>query len=245
MKTWMTLLLITAIVSAGAHAETMTIVTGEWAPYTSEQLEHYGAITEIVSLALQEMGQEFEYKFYPWRRGFELVKKGKVWATFPYFYTEERAKHVFYSDPLFSGQTKFFYYKKTKDYTFDTLEDLKDYNVGLIIGYFYEEDFKKAGLQINYSVDELSSFKKLVSGKTELSPIDELVGWQLIHTHFPEEAQNFGVLEKAFYVGDSHLVASKKYSGSKELLEQFNAALQTLKDNGTYAAILNKYGISQ
>ncbi len=231
--------------SANAYAEKITLVTGEWPPYTSEHLENYGAITEIISIAFQEIGQEIEYKFYPWRRGFDLVKKGKAWAIFPYFYTEERTKHVFYSDTLFSGRTKFFYYKKKKDYTFDTLDDLKNYKVGGIIGYFYEKDFKKAGLQINYSVDEFSSFKKLMSGRTELSPLDEVVGWQLITIHFPEERHNFGVLDKPLHVGGLHLLASKKYSGSKELLEQFDAALRKLKNNGTYDTILSKYGIFQ
>ncbi len=174
-----------------------------------------------------------------------MIKKGKAWAIFPYFYTEERTKHVFYSDALFSGQTKFFYYKKTKNYAYGTLDDLKQYKVGGIIDYFYEEDFKQAGLQVNYSVDELSSFKKLMSGKTELSPLDEVVGWQLIHTNFPEESHNFGVLEKPLHVADLHLLASKKYSGSEALLEQFNVALSTLRNNGTYAAVLSKYGISQ
>ncbi len=55
-------------------AEKITLVTGEFPPYTSKTLEHRGFSTEIVSAVFQEMGKEVEYKFYPWRRCEDLVQ---------------------------------------------------------------------------------------------------------------------------------------------------------------------------
>ncbi len=72
-KLWIVWIII--IMSAtSVWAETITLVTGEFPPFTSEALEHRGFSAEIVSAVFQEMGKEVEYKFYPWRRCEELVQ---------------------------------------------------------------------------------------------------------------------------------------------------------------------------
>jgi hypothetical protein len=43
----------------------------------------------------------------------------------------------------------------------------------------------------------------------------------------------------------TRLLVSREYPNSKELLRQFNAALQRIKNNGMYAQILARYGIKQ
>ena len=65
MKKWM---IVTFIVMAGmadAWAGDVTLITGEWTPYTSEKLENYGFFTEIVSEVCKEMGVVPKYEFYP------------------------------------------------------------------------------------------------------------------------------------------------------------------------------------
>jgi len=96
--------LVIFLISAHASADTVTLVTGEWVPYTSEKMEGYGFITEIVSEVFKEMGAEAEYKFYPWRRCYHLVKSGKVWGAFPYSHTEERQRRFCF--PTVWGRAK-------------------------------------------------------------------------------------------------------------------------------------------
>jgi len=241
-KLWIVWIII--IMSAtSVWAETITLVTGEFPPYTSEALEDRGFSTEIISAVFQEMGKEVEYTFYPWRRCEELVQKGKAWATFPYTHTEEREKVYLFSDNISDSITHFFYYKENKAYTYNTLEDLKDYKVGGLQGYFYEPWFEEAGLEVTYTYDHMSIIRQLINGRIELAPLNVVVGWHTIKTQFPDEAQNFDYLEKPLLVGKTHVIASKQYPGSAELLEEFNAALQRIKENGTHAAILEKYGI--
>ncbi len=245
MKKWLVLFLVLLFTGANAQAEKVKLGTGEWAPYTSEGLENYGFFTEIISEVFKEMGVEAEYVFYPWRRCYDLVKKGKLWAAFPYSYTEERAKEVLYSDPVAYSTTTFFYYKNNKNYKYETLEDLRPYKLGGVLGYFYEELFKKAGLEVDYVYKELNAIEKLMARRIELLPLNELVGWSLIKKHLSNEESNFGTLEKAFSRDALHLIVSKEYSDTRELLKGFNAALKRVIENDTYKSILKKYNIEE
>ncbi|MCP4352251.1 MAG: amino acid ABC transporter substrate-binding protein [Desulfobacterales bacterium] len=244
MKKTVVFALMIFLISSHASADKITLATGEWTPYTSKKLEGYGFITEIVSEVFKETGVETEYKFYPWRRCYHLVKSGKIWGAFPYTYTEERANEVLFSDSVGESKTVFFYYKKKKDYAYDTLDNLKPFKLGGIVGYFYEEAFKKAGLQVDYAPDEISAINKLAAGRMELLPLNELVGWYYIGKRFPAKVNDFGRLEKAYSTDELKVIVSKQYPNSSNLLKQFNKHLNNVKTGDRYKAILKKYGIS-
>lgn len=217
------------------HAETVTLATGEWIPFTSARLDNYGNFTEIVSIVMKEMGKEPEFRFYPWPRCYDSVVKGRIWAAFPYSYTEERAKQVIYSDALSCSKTVFFYYEtdsSEKQYRFERLEDLKKYKIGGVSGYFYEASFQKAGLDVDYANKEISGLEKLKLGRVELMPLNELVGRHLIRTHFPGGADKFKTLPKPLSISPLHLIVSKVYPDSGELLKRFNAALNRCREKG-------------
>ena len=237
--------LVIFLISAHASAGTVTLVTGEWVPYTSEKMEGYGFITEIVSEVFKEMGVGTVYKFYPWRRCYHLVKSGKVWGAFPYSYTEERAKEVLFSNSVGKSKTIFFYYGDKKDYKYESLDDLKSFKIGGIVGYFYEENLKKAGLQVDYAPNELSAIRKLVAGRMELLPLNELVGRYHIRKTFPDRQGDFKTLENPYSVNELMLIVSKQYPDASALLERFNTHLKKVRTGDRYKAILKKYGISE
>ena len=229
--------------SAYVRAEKLTLATGEWTPYSSETLEGYGFITEIVTEVMVEMGLTPKYEFHSWTRCYSLVKRGRVWAAFPYSYTAERAQDVLFSDTIGESTTKFFYYNKEQPYPYERLEDLRPYKLAGVKGYFYEQDFQENGLDVSYTSDELSALKRLAAGRVDLMPMNELVGWALIQKHFPAEAEKFGTLEKAYDTNELKLIVSKEFPEGQELLQQFNEALQRVKQTDAYRAIFTKYGL--
>ena len=241
MKSAIASFLIFVLSCSSVQAEKLLVVIGEWAPYTSEHLEGYGMMTEIVSAVFQDMGHELEIRFYPWPRCLHLVKRGKAWATFPYLKTESRTRRILFSDPLGESTMKLFHYKSTKEYSFENWEDLRRYKLGGISGYFYEDAFETAGLAANYSIDTFSGLRKLHSGRIELLAEDELAGWQAIKMNFPDEVQHFGTVEKPLYRGPLYLLISQHLPGAEELLDEFNSSLQHIKENGTYGMIIDKY----
>ncbi len=235
------LLFFIMLIPVCATCQTLTVATGEWAPYVSSEMENKGFITQILTRVFEVMNAKAEYVFYPWRRCYDSVATGKVWAAFPYSYTEERAKKVYYSDKLSYSITRFFVYKNQKIKKYNTPEDLHQYRVGGVLGYFYESAFNRLNIDVDYVSSEGAALEKLVMGRTQLLPLNELVGWYLIGEKFPDKRNDFRVLEKPYSTDDLHLIVSRNYPGSEKLLEQFNQALRYVKDVYIYNSILERY----
>ena len=218
-----------------ARAQSIPLATGEWIPYSSKTLSNHGDFTAQVTIVFNEMGLQPEYHFYPWGRCFDSVEKGRVWAAFPYSYTEERAKKVWFSEALSCSKTVFFYYSaddNSRQYRYNVLEDLKPYRIGGVTGYYYVPLFKKAGLTIDYVNKEIYAMEKLRLGRIDLMPVNELVGRHLIKNHFPDCIDKFKTLDKPLTINPLQLIVSRDYPGSKELLYQFNQALRKCIEKG-------------
>lgn len=229
-----------------ARADTLKISTGEWPPYVSEKMDKNGIIAEIISEVFKEMNMDVVYVFYPWKRAYAMVKTGKIWASFPYAANRNRLDEVLFSDLITYSTSKLFYYKKhtsPQGIIFEKLSDLKAYRIGGVSGYYYEDIFKTADIEVDYVKREISALEKLRLGRTDLVPMNELVGWHMINAYFKEDAENFAVLPKIFDRHELHLIASKNYPDSKLLLMKFNKALESVKTKFLYKAILEKYGL--
>ncbi len=224
---------------------TIVLTTGEWAPYTGEALENQGFFTEITTAVFKEMGKTAKYVFYPWERAEKAVGDGEAWGAFPYTPNEERAKTYTFSNNVVYSTTYFFYYKPhMQAVTWEKLEDLQPYTLGTVTGYYHEKLFADAQLTTDSSADEASGLKKLQAQRIDLFPMNDLVGWALIKELFPNEVDNFGVLEKPMDQTELTIMVSKSDPEALKLLDEFNAALQKIKDNGVYDQILTKYGLS-
>ncbi|RPJ28945.1 MAG: hypothetical protein EHM33_02775 [Chloroflexi bacterium] len=227
------------------NGNTIVLTTGEWVPYTGETLAEYGFFTEIVTAVFDEMKMTPDYMFYPWERAEKAIGDGEAWGAFPYSANEERAKTFAWSDNIAYGRTTFFYYKPHMEaITWEKLEDLQPYVVGSVTGYYHETMFADAKLNVDASSDEASGVKKLQAGRIDLFPMADLVGWALIKELFPDEVENFGVLEKPLDQTELCIMVSKSDPEALKLLDEFNAALQAIKDNGIYEEILTKYGLT-
>jgi polar amino acid transport system substrate-binding protein len=223
-------------------AEKVVVTTGEWPPYTSDSMSNKGFVSEIVTKVVKLMNMDTEIKFYPWRRCYQYVLWGKAWAAYPYSFTEERAKEVAFSDDVAFSTTKFFFCKsgQKKKFTYNELNDLKNYIVGGVIGYYYEEIFKKANLKIDYVAKESMALEKLFLGRIQLLPMNEMVGWELIRKTFPENVAMFGTLEKPLDRKSMQLIVDKKNDKSIKLMKKFNTQLTVFMKSNQYQQIIDK-----
>jgi len=240
------LLIYAMVFPSSAFAQDVVIMTGEWNPFVSIDLENYGFTAEIVSQACLAVGIRPVFKFAPWPRCEAEVKYGKTFATFPYTETETRAQFADFSKPIAKSRTVFFYNrKKMEQFDFSDLDDLKSFLIGGVRGYYYEARFKKADLSVDYSENEDDSFKKLFYGRVDIVPVNELVGWEIINKLFPDQTDIFSTAGTALDENELHLMVSKKYPDAATLLERFNKGLETIKTTGVYKKIIEKYNIPQ
>ncbi|MEL7401395.1 MAG: hypothetical protein AAFN68_12600, partial [Pseudomonadota bacterium] len=90
-------------------AESIVITSGEWAPYISQKLPHYGITSRIVTEAFKQQNIETQYQFYPWNRSLNSARGGEVNATLGWAKTEEREQDFWFSsEPISIEQTVFF-----------------------------------------------------------------------------------------------------------------------------------------
>lgn len=244
MRRFIISLFFILIATFHVNAEPIQLATGEWAPYTSQSLKNYGFITEIISQVLKQMDMKPEYHFYPWRRCYRKTVLGEVQAAFPYAYTKDRAKEVLYSEPIFDSRAKFFFYGNNAIFTYNSLDDLKRYRIGGILGYFHEEIFKKAGIKTAYYSSELAALKHLKRGFIDLLPLNLLVGMNLIKKNFPDEMHRFGTLEKTFSEQALHLIVSKKHNSADLWIEKFNTELARFKKTTRFRKLLEGYALT-
>lgn len=226
------------------------IVTGEYAPYTSEHAAGYGAFTQIVETVLQESGLENDILFYPWARASEMVKSGEAWASFPYGYSKELAEDYDYSDSIIQSSHKFYYLKSNEKLAreaenFSKISDFTNYTFGGANDYWYGDKaaIENSGVKVEWANDTDALLKMLYAGRIDFLIEDQRVADAAISRLFPEDSNAFTVLPNTASQRDYYLIVSKDYPNSQLYREKFNAALQTLKNNGTIDQILAENGL--
>lgn len=79
-------------------------------------------------------------------------------------------------------------------------------------GFYYEELFTKAGLQLDLANSEELSFKKLRTGRVDMAPAVQPVGWDVIRKNFPQDEQtHFKMLDTPLAMGHNYLMSSRGY----------------------------------
>jgi len=223
--------------------ETVRLTNGEWPPYLSENFKQYGVISHIVAEAFSLEGIKVEYRFYPWKRSYEVAKDNEMDGSVIWAPTPERKKDFYFSDPVLSNK-KVFFHLKSYPFEWKTVNDLKGIKIGVTRGYTYGDEFDKAVKEGRLQVDEVRSdelnFKKLLGGRFDGFPIEMDVGYYLINSKLTQEESKL-ITHHSLPIMETplSLILSKKAEKNKRLLELFNRGLKRLKDSGKYDQYLD------
>ena len=115
MRRTMTSLIVALCVILAFHvasaqtSKTIRLTNGEWQPFLSEHVPHYGFASHIITEAFALVGVEVEYGFFPWKRSMKLARDGTWDGTAVWFDTEERRENMFLTDPVVSSAMAFFH----------------------------------------------------------------------------------------------------------------------------------------
>ncbi len=222
------------------------IATGEYPPFTTEALEDKGFFSAIVKAAFNEVGEEVEFSFLPWKRCEHLVKKGDYFAAIPYAKSEKREKEFDFSDEAYMSIELIYYYEPKNDlssFNYSEYSDLKSFNIAGIHGYYYVDPMKKLGLKMDSTPNELMAFKKLIAGRVDIILMDQITGMSIIKKNFPNEGQNIKTVKNPSNSSNSFLMISRKYPKAKELTDKFNQGLKKIQENGIYDDILKRHNL--
>ncbi|MCP3927047.1 MAG: transporter substrate-binding domain-containing protein [Desulfobacterales bacterium] len=227
--------------SVAADEKNMIVIAnGEWQPFISKNLKHYGVFCHILKEAFASEGVKVIYKWVPWNRAYVLTQRGEFDATAAWIPTSERKKHFYYSSTILVNQKVFFHLKSFR-FDWRTIDDLHDINIGIVLGFTYGEKFdnavKTGKLQVFRESSESKNFFLLLKGRIQIYPQEIDAGYAFINKYFSEKAALITHHPKTIIETTHHLILSKQVDKNRRLLELLNKGLRRLKESGK----LDKY----
>ncbi len=220
------------------------LASGEWTPFTSEHLKHYGVANHIVQEAFKLVGVKVEFGFFPWARSLYYVQEGEWDGTGFWSPNTEWQDTLSESDPI--GEIKFvFFHRKDNPFDWESVDDLinNKVEIGLTIGYNYENpDFKREysgggrlEKRVQWATSDELNFKKLLRKRIDVFIQEYFVGYDMMKSMFPPEEYNFITHHPTpLTVTPAVLLLSKKVKKNERMLQLFNQGLQQLKESGRY-----------
>ncbi|NQZ59087.1 MAG: transporter substrate-binding domain-containing protein [Lentisphaeraceae bacterium] len=223
------------------NANDLVLASGEWAPYCGENLAGGGISTQIISAAFREVGIKTRYRYFNWSRALEQAIQGECSGSIVWYKTPGREKNFYFSESIHRIDVAIFY-RKEMDFDWLEVSDLQNYKIAATRSYEYGSEFSEAEknglLQVERGDDDLSAFRKLVGGRTDLFVCAREVGMRILGEHFSESERNSVVYHSLpLFSNDVHLMLSRKIPKNKELIKLFNEGLVMLRRSGE----LSKY----
>ncbi|MDE1464014.1 substrate-binding periplasmic protein [Spartinivicinus poritis] len=224
-------------------ARDITIVTTDWEPYFASTLEEGGVLTEIVKTAFKRKGHKISLQWYPWKRCMVLVAKGKRDIALGAYFSKERAKTYYYSDPFFDINVGIIALKEAGITSYSSLHELKEYTIGVTKNWVNSAEFDKADyLRKDISQSHIITIRKLFGRRIDMIvtsiPVFQYEVGRLKHHNLSEIV----VLNPLLSTNELYLISSIKLKDHKKIIQDFNKGLAEIKKDGTYGKIFSKHG---
>lgn len=244
MKNKVCLLVIILILSGNcvpvfAGKSHVTVTTGEYPPWSSEFLPHGGFVSHVISEAFRRQNHTVIFHYFPWERAYKLAGQGQYHATS--FWADSKAtrdKHAaqfLKSDPVMAAKVVFFHLKTNPMTPWQTLNDLKPYRIGTMIGETSTQILKQNGLKMRNVPKAGQVFMMILSGRIDIFPLELLTGLDILQFQFgPDQAAKFGYDPKPMFETPASLLFSKQHKRGAKLVAIFNQGLGEMKKDGTY-----------
>ncbi|MBT3361498.1 MAG: amino acid ABC transporter substrate-binding protein [Rhodospirillales bacterium] len=244
MKVFLSAIAFVFMAHLSAHADTIVLGTGEYAPYTSADLKNGGFVTEIVKRTFAEIGVETDIRFLPWRRGEVEAKGGKIDGVFSHIRSPERDTNFLVTVPI-NDYSTVMVVRESSPISSVEPQDLKGKRYCLPLGYAdvaqFEAAYKAGNLKRHRVAGIDNCLKMLKAVRIDFAWEDELVLKVLFSDEFPNSANEFKTLLPPIDTNPGHLLISKKLAGGPALVEKFNLAFKTLKADGTIQKIFDSH----
>lgn len=244
LKQSLSVFALSLLLLGNVGAETVRLAIGDWDPYTSPTNPKGKLLEKVVTEAFKLEGVDVKYDYFPWKRSYSNVEAGEYDGTFPWNRNAERESLFHIHKTSLIKDDSVYFHLKSKPFDWKSLEDLKQYKVGVTIGYKEEKIYKDNGIKADPVPTEEFNFKKMLSGRIDVYMTSKVVGYSTINKLFtPQEASLFTNHPTPVEQGEFYILFSKKTTNGKVLADKFDAGMKKLKDSGAYKKILAEYGV--
>lgn len=159
-------------VSAFTKAEEITLYAENAPPNAYvESGELKGRTIDIVTAVLNEIGRsDLEIKMIPWARGYHLLSKQKNVGLFPVARTADREHKFRWAGQIMPNMIFLYRLKGRNDIVVDSLEDIKNYRLGLTRADIKDQFLSKYTNNKDYVPEDKLNFLKAINGRIDLFP---------------------------------------------------------------------------
>ncbi len=213
------------------------LTSGEWRPYTGENLADYGCDSRIVAAVFSKLGYTVKFGFFPWARGYHLAQTGEWDGTFEWADTVELSEGFYVSREPVSHQQYVFFHRIDRPLEWETKDDLAGQVIGLTSGYVYSGQITDIRNDPDFIFQEASNdvanFEKLLAGRIDIFPMELNVGLTLLKEEFPpEQASQITYNPRPLSAFDPHLFLTKKKPENANLIKQFDKEFEFFIKSG-------------
>ncbi len=243
---WRWLLLLSlGLLSGLALADTFSAAGDPYPPYGDPKYPDGGLGIEIIRAAFKTQGHTITMEYVPWARAESGIKNGS-YDILPFTWrTEARVKVLLFSTAFAIGNVRFIK-RKGDPFEFNGLESLSGKMVGTIRGYGYSDAFVNSTLfQKESGNDLMTSIKKLLRNRIDLTLEDEIVARSIIQAEDPEALQHIEFVKTPLAVNPLYITVGLQNPRAQEIIGAFNKGLEIIKANGTLDKIFKKYGMEK
>lgn len=222
-------------VAAGA---TLKVTGSQWIPYMDEDLRNGGLAADLVRTALENAGYIVEPSIEPWPRALRGVTLGEYDVAAAIWQSDARSKDILFSEPYLYNDVVFVS-RKGAGIEFVSLDDLAGLSVGVVEDYTYGAGF-----------DDHPEFERLDSDHLvqnllllRLGKLDLVIGdkWSIFYQlsrYLPDDISEFELLPKPLARRALRLGVSRRNEHAQEVVADFDAAIQVMREDGNYAEIV-------
>lgn len=244
---WGRALFAAALVYLGCGVSTaetngISITNGEWAPFMSQHVPHYGFASHVTEEAFALVDMSVKWEFMPWRRAYSLAAHGDWDASIGWLKTDEREKQFLFTAPILH-ETRVLFQRDDNRFEWKTINDLKGIRLGISHAADYPilrpviDSGKVATVRFpNY----LAALRALLKGRVDAVAGPLTVGNHLLRNNFkPAERGRVRIAEKVIETLPFHLIVSRNIENGPVLVKKFNEGLDKLQASGRYAHMLS------
>lgn len=234
---------------SGAFAQEhlqITLTEQDYPPLIASGTAPTGLLTEVVRESFKLSKVDVTFVEVPNNRAITGVMQDYYEGSYGWAHSPERDVKLLYSSkPIYSLRIVFFQ-RAGEELNWNNLADLHEVKIGVTQGNYYSDEFGKliasGQLHVDSAPSDISNFRKLLIGRTDLFPIDLDAGQYLLKNNFsPEERQKFQFQPKAISVVPVYLVIRRNLPQAKELMARFDRGYQQLIDSGQLAKLSEAY----
>ncbi|MES9972179.1 MAG: transporter substrate-binding domain-containing protein [Candidatus Thiodiazotropha sp.] len=237
------IVLLSLVGASYAKEETIVqFISSETPPFWSETLETDGMCGEILHEISNHIGVKSVIEYEPTTRIVERVGHNLLGNPGLFLSSHDFSSII----PIAVFRLALFYYEPhhNEGITFNRLEDLKGYTIGIIKGSLSNADiayFRESGVEFEESYSKESLFKKMMLGRIDLCIEIELSGLLILNRLFPDKADEFTRIELQRSITPITIMIDDSYPDGQRLGENITKGLEMIINNGKYQEILEKY----